>query len=65
MGVLPMMQRRLRIAGVLTGIGLLVQLITLFWDQASAFLLFAMIGVPFMIAGCAVFLYSLVSSPTE
>jgi hypothetical protein len=58
-------QRRLRIAGILSGAGLLVQLTTFFWDRASAFLVFAMIGVPLLIAGCALFLYSLVSSPTE
>jgi hypothetical protein len=65
MNVLPTIQRRLRIAGLLTGAGLLVQLTTLFWHQASAFLLFAMIGVPLMVGGCAVFLYSLVSSASE
>jgi len=59
------MNRRLRIAGLLTGVGLLVQLTTFVWNQASAFLVFAMIGVPFVIAGCAVFLYSLVSNPAQ
>ena len=58
-------QRRLRVAGILSGVGLLVQVTTFFWTQASAFLLFAMIGVPLVIAGCAVFLYSVVSGPTE
>jgi uncharacterized membrane protein HdeD (DUF308 family) len=59
------MRRRLQIAGILTGIGLLVQLTTLFWNQASAFLVFAIIGVPFVIAGSAVFLYSVVTRPAE
>ena len=58
-------QRRLRLAGILTAIGLVIQLVTFFWIQASAFLLFAFVGVPLVIAGCAVFLYSLVSSPAE
>jgi len=59
------MHRRLRIAGLLTGAGLLVQLATLFWSQASSFLVFAMVGLPLVIAGCAVFLYSLVSNPAQ
>jgi len=58
-------QRRLRIAGILSSVGLLVQLVTFLWSQASAFLVFAMIGLPLVIAGCAIFLYSLVSSPSE
>jgi uncharacterized membrane protein HdeD (DUF308 family) len=54
-------QRRLRLAGILTGVGLVVQLTTFFWNQASAFLVFAFIGAPLIFAGCATFLYSLVS----
>jgi hypothetical protein len=62
---LPAIQRRLRVAGILTGVGLLVQLTTFFWNQASTFLVFAFLGTPLVIAGCAVFLYSLVSNPAE
>jgi hypothetical protein len=29
------------------------------WSQASAFLAFAFVGAPFVVVGCAVFLYSL------
>ena len=65
MSAQPRMQRRLGIAGMLTGLGLLVQLSTFFWIHASAFLVFAIIGVPLAIAGCALFLYSVVSSPAE
>ena len=56
-------QRRLRIAGIVTALGLVIQLVTFFWIQASAFLLFAFVGVPLVIAGCVVFLYSVVSGP--
>jgi len=52
-------------AGILTAVGLVVQLITLLWNQPNAFLLFAFLGVPLVIAGCAVFLYSVVTSPAE
>ncbi|HZR66518.1 MAG TPA: hypothetical protein VFA85_15345 [Terriglobales bacterium] len=62
---LPPIQRRLRIGGVLTGVGLLVQSATFFWNQASAFLVFAFVGGPLVVAGCAIFLYSVVSSPAE
>jgi len=58
-------ERRLRMAGILTAVGLVVQLITLLWNQASAFLFFAFLGAPLVIAGCAVFLYSVVTSPAE
>ena len=58
-------ERRLRMAGILTAVGLVVQLITLLWNQPNAFLLFAFLGVPLVIAGCAVFLYSVVTSPAE
>ena len=58
-------QRRLRVAGILTGMGLVVQLTTFFWSQASAFMMFAFVGTPLVIAGCAVFLYSVVSNPAE
>ena len=62
---LPPIQQRLRLAGVLTGLGLVVQLTTFFWNQASAFLVFAFIGAPLIFAGCATFLYSLVSNSAE
>ncbi|HTM38206.1 MAG TPA: hypothetical protein VL156_15755 [Terriglobales bacterium] len=63
MSTQPKMQRRLRIAGMLTGLGLLVQLSTFFGIHASAFMAFAIIGVPLTFAGCTLFLYSLVSNP--
>jgi uncharacterized membrane protein len=61
----PPMLSRLRIAGTLTGAGLLVQLATFFWNQASAFLVFALIGVPLVIVGSSVFLYSVVSGTAD
>ena len=48
---------------MLTGLGLLVQLSTFFGIHASAFMAFAIIGVPLTFAGCTLFLYSLVSNP--
>jgi len=57
------LQRRLRTAGILTGAGLVVQFSTFFWSTASAFLVFAFFGAPLIIAGCVLFLYSLVSNP--
>ena len=59
------LQRRLRVAGGLAGIGLLVQLVTLFGSHATAFLAFATIGLPLVLAGCLVFLFSLVSRAEE
>jgi len=53
--------RRLRISGALVTLGLLIQLGSLLWTHPTAFLAFAFLGGPLVIAGIAIFLYSLVS----
>ena len=55
------MDRRLRVSGGLVTLGLLTQLISLHWSHPTAFLVFAFVGVPLVLAGVVVFLYSLVS----
>lgn len=55
------MERRLRFAGLLALLGLLVEALALLWNHPTAFLAFAMIGVPLVLLGVLVFLLSLVS----
>ena len=56
------MDRRLRTAGVIITLGLLIQLSSLLWSHPTAFLAFAFLGGPLVLAGVAIFLYSLVST---
>lgn len=60
-----MIERRLRWAGIPIAIGLFIQLVTFFSNHATAFLVFAIIGTPLVIAGTVLFLFSLVSRPGE
>jgi hypothetical protein len=54
-------ERRMRIAAVLVGAGLLIELLVLRGAHPSAFLVFALAGIPLVVAGVLVFLYSLVA----
>ncbi len=55
------MQQRLRLAGFVVVLGLLIQLVSLRWAHPLAFLLFAFLGGPVVLVGIGIFLYSLVS----
>jgi hypothetical protein len=57
----PLVERRLRWAGFLIAVGLIVQLTTFIWIHPLAFIGFAVIGCPLTAAGIFLFLYSLVS----
>lgn len=54
-------ERRLRWAGLLIAVGLITQLITFIWIHPLAFIAFTAISCPLVVAGIALFLYSLVS----
>ena len=60
-------ERRLRISGLLIVLGLLVEGLSLIRIHPLAFLSFMFIGGGFLIAGIAIYLYSVVSiaSPPE
>jgi hypothetical protein len=58
----PIMEQRVRISAALVFLGLLVELTGLRWSHPTAFLAFALVGMPIVGAGVAVFLYSLVSA---
>lgn len=54
-------ESRIRLAGVLVGVGLVIQMLTLLWIQPLAFVAFLVLGCPILAAGVLLFLYSLVS----
>jgi uncharacterized membrane protein YccC len=56
------LEQRLRIAGTLVLIGLLVELVTLYWAHPTAFLFFLLLGGSLMFLGMVLYLYSLVAS---
>ena len=60
----PLVERRLRWAGFLIALGLIVQLMTFIWIHPLAFIGFAVVGCPLTGAGILLFLYSLVLPPT-
>lgn len=59
------LERRIRIAAMLVSLGLLVLLITLVRIHPLAFVAFAVIGVPLILAGVLVFLYSIITEDTK
>jgi hypothetical protein len=62
-----LMERRLRISGVLIVLGLVVEALSLIRIHPLAFLGFMFVGGGLLVAGIAIYLYSLVSvtSPPE
>jgi hypothetical protein len=58
----PAMERRVQISAALVFLGLIVELTALRWSHPTAFLVFALAGIPLVGAGIVVFLYSLVSA---
>ena len=55
-------EKRLRLAGLLLVVGLLVEAICLQWARPIAFILLVVVGGALCAAGIAVYLYSLVSA---
>ena len=55
------LEKRLRLAGILVAIGLLVELTTLHWSHPTAFLFFLLLGGTLMGLGILLYLYSLVA----
>ena len=55
----PAIEKRIRWAGFLVVVGLLVQVLTLSWLHPLAFMAFLTIGCPLSIAGVLLYLYSL------
>ena len=57
----PAIERRVRLAGLLICLGLLIQLLTLVRIHPLAFVAFIVIGCPLVAAGLLLYLYSVVS----
>jgi hypothetical protein len=58
----PVMEWRVRISAALVSLGLIVELTALRWAHPTAFLVFALVGMPLVGTGIVIFLYSLVSA---
>jgi len=58
-------ERRVQLAALLISAGLLVLLITLIRIHPLAFVAFAVIGCPLVLAGILVFLYAIISQETN
>jgi hypothetical protein len=56
------MQRKLRISGILVILGLVVEALSLGWNNTFAFMSFVVVGGLFFASGILLYLYSLVSS---
>jgi len=56
-----LMERRIRWAGALVAVGLVLQMLTLPLTHPLAFVGFIVLGCPLVAAGILLFLYSLVS----
>jgi hypothetical protein len=59
------MLRKLRLSGILLILALLVEALSLCWNNAVSFMSFVVIGGLLFASGILLFLYSLVSSKTS
>ncbi|HEX4997311.1 MAG TPA: hypothetical protein VFY29_03745 [Terriglobia bacterium] len=55
-----LIEKRIRWAGGLVGLGIAVQIGSLLWNHPLAFMAFILIGSPMVVAGVLLYLYSLV-----
>jgi hypothetical protein len=57
------MEQRIRAAGIILIIGLVIEALCLLWGRPISFVIFVAVGGLFLFAGVVVFLFSLVSTP--
>jgi len=55
------LEQRLRRSGLLVGIGLVAELISLLWNHPTAFFLFLGVGAVLIVVGILYYFYSLVT----
>ncbi len=60
----PRLARRLRLGGLLLGLGLLIEAATLFWPHPTAFLVFLLLGGVLVAAGVFVYLFTIATYPS-
>jgi hypothetical protein len=61
----PTIERRIRYAGVLIAVGLIIQLITFIWVHPLAFMAFILISCPLIVLGILVYLVSIVGASSS
>ena len=54
-----MLSRRLKLAGILVALGLLVEAVTMFWPHPTAFLVFLFLGALLVAAGVLLYLLTI------
>ena len=59
----PRLARRLRLAGLLLGLGLLIEAATLFWPHPTAFLVFLLLGGVLVATGIVLYLFTIATYP--
>jgi hypothetical protein len=59
----PRLSRRLRLAGILVALGLLVEAATMYWPHPTAFLVFLGVGALLVAAGVLLYLVAIVTVP--
>lgn len=59
----PILSRRLKLAGILVVLGLLVEAATMFWPHPTAFLVFLGLGGLLVAAGVLLYLIAIVTIP--
>jgi hypothetical protein len=57
------MEKRIRAAGIILIMGLVIEALCLLWGRPISFVIFVAVGGLFLFAGVVVFLFSLVSTP--
>ncbi len=62
-GADPRIARRLKLAGLLVGLGLLIEAATLFWSHPTAFLAFLLLGGLLVAAGVLLYLFTIANYP--
>lgn len=53
------LSRRLKLAGILVGLGLIVEALTMFWQHPTAFLVFLFLGALLVAAGVLLYLLTI------
>jgi len=59
MTVTPVLSRRLKLAGILIALGLIVEALTMFWRHPTAFLVFLFLGALLVVAGVLLYLLTI------
>ena len=58
----PKLTRRLKLSGLLVGLGLAVEALTMAWSHPTAFLAFLLVGGMLVGLGVLLYLYAIVSA---